>query len=60
MAEQIIFFSIIIGFIILTIFAHHNLKCPDCDGKLVNTGVHREIMSGTHIYKCTECKEEWI
>lgn len=60
MLPEIIILSIVIGFIILSIYCRYNITCPKCDGKMKDIGTHNNHLDGITIYKCVECKEEWI
>ena len=55
---EFLFFTLIIGLPVVSIWARYNLECPDCAGKLEDWNVH--IASTSTVWKCKICEKEWI
>ena len=57
---EFLFFTLIMGLPAASIWAHYNLECPECGGKLEDWNVHIHIASTSTVWRCESCEKEWI
>ena len=58
---EIVCLVLVIGFIFLIwlTISEGFLRCPDCNGKLMDWDLHN-CNPLNPIYKCVKCKKEWM